>query len=415
MAGQGGVTTTELRRRVLSRLPPGTVTIALSGGADSAVVAWALCGVRGVTAVTVDHGLPGSPALVAAAASIARDLGIPLRIVSVHPQSSSEGDLRIVRLAALEAAITGWIVTGHTADDQAETVFGNLMRGAGPEGLAGIPWRRDRYVRPLLDLPRAETRRIAAELGLPFVDDPQNDDPTVRRNRIRSETLPALAAAYNPALREALVRTARFAAADHELIEARAAQVPLVRDEEAVLVPAAALTVLPPAVGARVARRAVRLLLGPPGGDGAAIAAILAAATGRRVSTLTGGVDAHREGPWLVLTVDRPPPPQPVELVAPATVRFGPWTITAGLGGVVVPAAEAVVVRAARPGDRIAIGAGTKRVTEALREAGVPPRLRSRWPVVEDRGRIAWVVGVRVAPASAGEPVMAMSATKERS
>jgi len=173
--------------------------------------------------------------------------------------------------------------------------------------------------------------------------------------------------------------------------------------------------VLPPAVGARVARRAVRLLLGPPGGDGAAITAILAAATGRRVSTLTGGIDAHREGPWLVLTVDRPPPPQPVELVAPATVRFGPWTITAGLGGVVVPAAEAVVVRAARPGDRIAIGAGTKRVTEALREAGVPPRLRSRWPVVEDRGRIAWVVGVRVAPASAGEPVMAMSATKERS
>jgi tRNA(Ile)-lysidine synthase len=408
------VSTAALRRRVLARVPPGPVTIALSGGADSAVAAWALRDVEGVTAVTVDHGLPGSPALVAAAGVIAGDLGISHRVVVVHPRSASEGDLRIARLAALEAATEGWIVTGHTADDQAETVFGNLMRGAGPEGLAGIPWRRDRYVRPLLDIPRAETRRIAAELGLPFVDDPQNDDPTVRRNRIRTEALPSLAAAYNPGLREALLRTAASVAADHELIEARAALVPVVRDEEAVLVPAAALTVLPPAVAARVARRALRMLLGPPGGDGAAIGATLAAAAGTRVSTVIGGIDAHREGPWLVLAASPPPPPQPVELAPPATVRFGPWTITAGSGGVAVPVGGTVLVRAARPGDRIAIGVGTKRVTEALREAGVPPRLRARWPVVEERGRIAWVVGVRVASTSAGDGVVAMSAMKER-
>ena len=404
---------TSLRRRVLARVPPGTVTVALSGGADSAVVAWALCEIPGVTAVTIDHGLPGSSRLVSAAGSIAARLGVPHRVVAVRPRSHSEGDLRIARLAALESSIDGWIVTGHTADDQAETVLGNLMRGSGPEGLAGIPWQRDRYVRPLLDVPRAETRRLAVEVGLPFVDDPQNDDPAIRRNRIRSETLPALSAAYNPGLREALVRTAAFAAADHELIEARAAAVRLVRDEEAVLIPAAALSVLPPAVAARVARRALRMLLGPPGGDAAAVGAILAAAAGARVSTVTGGIDARREGPWLVLAAGSPPPPPPVELAVPATVRFGPWTITTGSGGVAVPAGGVVLVRAARPGDRIAIGAGSKRVTEALREAGVPPRLRGRWPVIEDRGRIAWVVGVRVAPSPAGGSVVAMSATKE--
>src|SRR3990172_4923818 len=125
-----------------------------------------------------------------------------------------------------------------------------------------------------------------------------------------------------------------------------------------------------------------------------------------------GGIDVHREGPWLVLAASPPPPPQPVELAPPATVRFGPWTITAGSGGVAVPVGGTVLVRAARPGDRIAIGAGTKRVTEALREAGVPPRLRARWPVVEERGRIAWVVGVRVAPTVAG-PSVSMSATRE--
>ena len=66
-----------------------------------------------------------------------------------------------------------------------------------------------------------------------------------------------------------------------------------------------------------------------------------------------------------------------------------------------------------RPGDRISIGSGTKGVAEALREAGVPVRLRSRWPVVEERGRIAWVVGVRVAPATAGISTSGQDPAKE--
>ena len=402
-----------LRRRVADRVPPGPVIIALSGGADSAVVAWALSDRPGVGAVTVDHGLPGSAALVHAAGEIAARLGLSHRVVVVSPRSASEGDLRTVRLAALEGDGEGWIVTGHTADDQAETVLGNLLRGAGPQGLAGIPWRRGRFVRPLLDVPRNETRRLAAELGLPFTDDPQNDDLSIRRNRIRHQTLPDLEAAYNTGLRAALLRTARLAAADHDLIEARAGLVPLRCDEEAVLIPAAALTVLPPAVAGRVARRALRMLVGPSGGDEASIDAVLTAAGGVGVSTISGGLDIRREGPWLVVAGPPPPLPAPIEITSPGLVRFGPWTITAGSGGVAVPFGGVALVRAVRPGDRISFGGGTKSVTEALREAGVPVRLRSRWPVVEERGRIAWVVGVRAAPTTTGS-VVAMSATKER-
>ena len=402
-----------LRRRVADRVPPGPVSIALSGGADSAVVAWALCDRPGVGTVTIDHGLPGSAALVHAAGEIAARLGLSHRVVVVSPRSSSESDLRTVRLAALEGAGQGWIVTGHTADDQAETVLGNLLRGAGAQGLAGIPWRRGRFVRPLLDVPRDETRRLAAELGLPFADDPQNDDLSIRRNRIRRQTLPALEAAYNTGLRAALLRTARFAAADHDLIEARAALVPVRRDEEAVLIPAAALTVLPPAVAGRVARRALRMLVGPSGGEEPSVDAVLAAAGGAGVSTVLGGLDIRREGPWVVVAGPPPPPPAPVEIAPSGSVRFGPWTITAGSGGVAVPVGGVALVRAVRPGDRISIGRGSKPVTEALREAGVPPRLRSRWPVVEEHGRIAWVVGVRVAPSTTGS-VVTMSATKER-
>ena len=80
-------------------------------------------------------------------------------------------------------------MTGHTADDQAETVLLNLLRGAALDGLAGMdPGRR-----PLRRLRRAETRALCAELDLTPVADPSNDDPAFRRNRVRHELLPLLA------------------------------------------------------------------------------------------------------------------------------------------------------------------------------------------------------------------------------
>ena len=106
-----------------------------------------------------------------------------------------------MRLCALEEVSEDWILLGHTADDQAETVLGNLLRSAGTRGLSGIRPQRDRFVRPLLEVSRSETRRLAALLDLPFVDDPQNDDLSIRRNRLRTETIPALAATYNPSPR----------------------------------------------------------------------------------------------------------------------------------------------------------------------------------------------------------------------
>jgi tRNA(Ile)-lysidine synthase len=403
----------ELRRRVLSRVPPGAITVALSGGADSAVLAWAVAERDDVKTLTVDHGLAGSPPLVAAARQIARRLGLRHEVVAVTPRSLSEGDLRTVRLAALEAGSVGWILTGHTADDQAETVLGNLLRGAGPGGLAGIPVRRGRFVRPLLDVRRQETRHLAAELDLPFADDPQNDDPGVRRNRIRGVTLPALTEEYNPRLTEALGRTAAVAAADDAALEQRAAAVPVRRDEEAVLIPASALVTLPAAVAARVVRRALRILLGEHAGDATAIAAALAAAAGGGVGTLRGGLDARREGPWLAIAGPPLPPPAAVTLSLTAPTRFGPWIIAPHPGGVMIPLTGPAVVRAVRPGDRIPMEAGSKLVSEALREAGIPPRLRGRWPVAEDHGRIAWLVGVRVAPGG-GQTGVAMTARRER-
>ena len=400
----------------------GPVVVALSGGADSAALAWAVSQARGTAiAVTIDHGLEMSPPLVKAAAEIAGRLGMEHVVVAVVQASGSEADLRSARLTALEAAVPGaTILTAHTADDQAETVLGNLLRGAGATGLGGIPERRGRWLRPLLDVPRAVTRAAAVAAGLPFVDDPSNLDVGLRRNRLRHETLPALEDAYNPSLRDALARTARFATADDALIAQRADRVPLRRDGAAVLIPAASLGTLPPPVAARVARRALRMLHDPYPGEAADVVAVIAA-IGGGTHQLTGSSLAEREGPWVCL---RPAadsaPPSPVELPVPGRVVFGAWRIDAGVDapglgrlGALAPWGR-LVVRAAAPGDRIAITGGAKKVFDALAEAGVARRLRPHWPVVEADGNIVWLVGVRAAPTS-GEGGVALMAHEERS
>ena len=157
MARTGGLSQ-GLCERITAGLPDAQLVVALSGGADSAVLAACLATLdRPVRAVTIDHGLAASASLVAAAREIAAAVDLA-HVVIVVEAVAGEGPLREVRLAALEQAAgpDEVIVTGHTADDQAETVLGNLLRGAGSAGLSGIPGRRDRWARPMLSVTRAE-------------------------------------------------------------------------------------------------------------------------------------------------------------------------------------------------------------------------------------------------------------------
>jgi tRNA(Ile)-lysidine synthase len=423
MAGTGRLSADQqaVLDAVVARVPRGRVVVALSGGGDSAALAWAVCeaGLPAI-AVTVDHGLDVSPPLVAAATQIAARLGMEHRVVRVLPSSPAEADLRAARLAALERAEPGvTILTGHTADDQAETVLGNLLRGAGPTGLAGIPERRGRWLRPLLGISRETARAAATAAGLPFSDDPSNRDTAIRRNRLRHETLPALEASYNPALRATLARTARLVAADDALIERRAAGVPVRPVGDSILIPAAALETLPPPVAARVVRRALRMAHDPYPGDADDVAAVIAAVSGT-TGQLGGALLAEREGPWVAIhPAVEPEPPAAVPLPVPGAVSFGRWRIASGapapglgrLGATV--SGDHLVVRAAAAGDRIAFAGGAKKVFDALAEAGVPRRRRPQWPVVESDGMIVWLVGVRAAPAR-GSGRVALSAHEER-
>jgi tRNA(Ile)-lysidine synthase len=120
-----------------------------------------------------------------------------------------------------------WVATGHTANDQAETVLHRLLRGTGLAGLRGIAPRRPlaegvELVRPLLSVTRAEVLGYLAELGQAHRHDASNDDLRFTRNRLRHELLPQLEEHYNPRVVEVLCRLAGQAAEAFEDEEARA-------------------------------------------------------------------------------------------------------------------------------------------------------------------------------------------------
>ena len=255
--------------------PPGTpVTCAVSGGADSlALLVLATAAGGHVTAVHVDHGLrPESEAEQVKQAAAKVGAHFRGEKVDVAPGPNLEARARAARYAALPHDV----LTGHTADDQAETVLLNLLRGAGLDGLAGMGRQRH----PLLDLRRTETEAVCAAEGLTPFTDPTNVDPVHRRNRVRAELIPLL---NDIAQRDVAAVLARQAA--------------LLRDEADVLdvlataidpTDAHRLMTSPPAL----ARRAVRTWLTdgqdhPP--DAATVERVLAVAHGMAKATDVGG------------------------------------------------------------------------------------------------------------------------------
>lgn len=414
MAGQGRLT--RLASQAADLVPPGPVVVALSGGADSAVLAWALVTAgRPVRAVHVNHGLSDSGAMEVAAKAVAAMLGLDLAVVHVEvpPGPSPEAQARFVRREALAANASPeeWIATGHQQDDVAETILDRLARGSGAAGLASVRPRRGRWVRPLLDVSRADLRRFAADLELPYTDDPANADLDALRNRIRSAVLPTLEAATGSGVGRRLARSAGLIAADDETLEAAAGSIPLRRRGSEVLVASAELVTAPQPVATRAVRAALAMVHDGLFGSHREVVDVLAVARGDAPRhDLSGGWSVVREGPWVAFTTEPiPGAPQPVSLSVPGEVDFGGHVLIASIGRVPLVgrnrialdpgvAGAGLVVRTAVPGERIDFEGGTKKVTDALAECGIPARLRPGWPVLAARGNIAWIAGCRPAP-----------------
>jgi len=225
----------QLRRFLAGNPPPaGGVVIAVSGGPDSVALLRALAALRvaPLTVAHLNHQLRGPESdadetfvrqlHAALAATCPRAPGLHCARLDVATAARAAHDnlestarrLRYDWLARVaQETGSGWVVTGHTADDQAETVLHRLLRGTGLQGLRGIAPRRPlapgvELVRPLLAVPRSEVHAYLEAEGQPFRRDSSNDDRRLTRNRIRHELLPYLAEHYNPAIARVLTRLA---------------------------------------------------------------------------------------------------------------------------------------------------------------------------------------------------------------
>lgn len=424
-------------RRTVKRyqmlVPGDRVLVAVSGGPDSVSLLAALAALApglgaSLCAAHLNHGLRGEESRrdQRCAVEVAARLNLPCVIgqsaALPHGPNLEERARRqryaFLARAAKEQRCTK-IATGHTRDDQAETVLMRLLRGTGADGLAAIRAVRDGHIiRPLIECSRAEVMKFLRAQRLPFCEDSSNEDRRFLRNRIRHEVIPLLEA-ISPAAPRRLAALAQMLTDELAWLcqeDARRLAAALA-DDGALAVSAIVAAETP--LQARLVRAWLRQQRGDLLGLTAAhFGAIVDLARGRRPNgrvRLPGGQWVVREYTHLRRLCDGAvSPAEPEHLLLPGSgvcLRSG-WRIRAALepAGKIRPRPaslfEAVadagaltgplVVRTARSGDRIQpLGLnGHRKLQDVWVDRKLPLRTRRSCPVVELDGEILWVPGV---------------------
>ena len=418
--------------RRYSMFEPGqNVGVAVSGGADSVCLLHVLQELAPqwdlrLTVLHLNHGLRGEESHQDEqfVGDLAVRLGLPATVRAVDVAASPdnlEQAARHARMAFFREQITAGglarIATGHTRNDQAETVLFRFLRGSGGAGLAAIrPLTTDGLVRPLLDADRRDVEQYLRERGLAWREDSSNASLQFARNRIRHRLLPQLAREWNPNIAETLHRSAEWALAEEEYWAAEVGHYAqsLIERDGAVLLPVRDLQRLPLAVARRLVRHAVERAKGDLRGvDFEHTAAILKLASSPlghgRVQA--PGVEVERSLDWL-------------RFVSSGTIRqaSGGYRLAAPVPGVVqvtgtgiaislelVEKAETLApldsvyngdtgcldwrilsgpleIRNWRPGDRYQPkgSASEEKIKTLFQKARIPRWERSQWPVVTD-------------------------------
>jgi tRNA(Ile)-lysidine synthase len=291
--------------------------------------------------------------------------------------------------------------------------------GTALPGLAGIPVRRGRIVRPLLPFARAELLAYARAFGLQWREDPSNRDLRPARNRIRHWIMPALEAMRPGAARRIAALAARAAEAEaawHDVVRAAAEAIVTDRDEHGFVLARDRLLAYHPHVRARVLRHLLHALGSRPGrtGIGVALNFVASGVSGARVD-LAGGVVLVREFDRFLLRAARTPAKLadvPLQIRSAEggagtcvigdrryLARWAPAVrgVEPGLTACFDPAALRfpLELRGWRPGDRIRLRYGSKKLKELFRERRIGRDARVRTPVLRDAdGHVLWVVGV---------------------
>ena len=404
-------------------LPPGPALVAVSGGADSLALLALLvrspaAGELALHVAHADHGIhPASAAVSRAVQNVAEEYALPFHATELGlPRGASETAARAARyhwlLALAERLAAPVVFTAHHQDDQVETILMRMLKGSGPAGLAGIPVRRDRLVRPLLPFRREELTEYLRGLGRPWWDDPANADPRHERSWLRTVVLPLLRQRI-PAIDRRLLGLGRQASANRAAWDMLLDQIPGLEFESAVdgvSVAATPLrgydsTILRALLGA-LGRRA-GCLMGPA--RAARIERLLARGRSGAVAELGAGFAAELSFGRLRLfreAVHRPQWGQTALEGSSGSLDLGTWRISwheapapdrLGRNQATTWLAEgSYSVRPWRAGDRIRPlgGTGRRLVVRCMQDAKVPRSRRVGWPVFETEGTVVWVPGV---------------------
>jgi tRNA(Ile)-lysidine synthase len=428
-------------------LPPegGTVIVGYSGGADSTALLHLMTRLQGefnlrVHAAHLHHGMrPEADDDVRVCEAVCAGLGVPLHVERVDVPALAQAQRVSLEEAGRNARYAFFdrlarelnavaVALAHTRDDQIETILINLLRGTGPRGLCGMPYKRDHIIRPLLDATRAQTHQYCAAHGLPTVFDSTNLDPHQLRRRVRMELIPLLRD-LSPAFDRHLLRLADIleneeAWWDYEVRSLLECGSVASADAETLLqhskVGREFFTHLHPAMQRRVLREWLRARVGalrlPP----------YEILEGIRRAALEGKRTSWQLSDTLHLTTDetaltlhtKPPDPEPyeypVQLETPILIpQAGAW-LEARLLNAPPPSLEAtpddafldadavqgqLVVRNGRRGDRFQpLGMpAPKKLSDIFIDRKIPRAERWRLPLLCDAAGILWVPGYTIA------------------
>lgn len=387
-----------------------SVLACCSGGADSMVLLDLLMRAAGplrlrLGVVHIDHGIRGEASRSDArfVERRCRELGIACHVcrLSLGPDTPNlEETARKRRYEAIRSCMADhgytFAATGHTMDDQAETVIYRLIRGSGVRGLGGMetrnPWN---LIRPLLEFSREQVEAYAASQGISFVEDATNHDVRLARNLIRHEILPAMKK-INPSVVRSACRLAAIAREEGDLLEDQAFALQRAACEyDWGMVRAFRLRDLataPRPVAQRVAIRVLSDMLGDPRGiDASQVEGIMEVIRGeKRAHTVKRRIRAQRDSESLVFCRAGKGPFYELPVDAPGTLVIEPLRQRASIQAQ-DPGFQGLTLRSLLPGDRI----GRERAVKILAESGVDRALRPFWPVLISDGRIVSLPGVR--------------------
>jgi tRNA(Ile)-lysidine synthase len=297
-------------RPFLENLTAGdSAIVAVSGGADSLALAYALIKEAPnlaitLIAVTIDHQLQTSSGEQAKRVQEQlKSMGyqeVIIEKVSVIEKSGVEADARTARYAALDSIAHAYgasqIFLGHTRDDQAETVLLGLARGSGTRSLSGMATVNGKYARPFLQLTRLQTVAACEEVATTPWNDPHNANEKFSRVRVRNKVMPVMEEEIGPGIAAALARSAAILRDDADALD-EMAQAVISRVDLSDL-DCAALAELPRAIRSRILRAAIYAAGAPSGSVSAdhlsAVEALITSWRGQGEVSLPGGVKVAR-------------------------------------------------------------------------------------------------------------------------